>query len=83
MEKHSDFYIKCLRTNIGGEYISTKFQNFCKVHGIYNQFTTRYTPQQNGVVERKNITIMEMACSMLTTKHFSNEYSGEEIPTVV
>jgi transposase InsO family protein len=83
VEKKSGYYIKCLRTNQGGEYISREFHNFCKVHDIYKQFTTRYTPHQNGVVGRKNRTIMEMVHSMLTTKHLSNEYWVEAVATVV
>jgi transposase InsO family protein len=83
VEKQSGYYIKCLRTDRGGEYMSREFQNFCKVHGIYKQFTARYTPQQNGVTERKNITIMEMAHSMLTAKHLSNEYWVEAVATAV
>ena len=47
------------------------------------QFTARYTPQQNGIAERKNKTIMEMACSMLAAKHLPNEYWGEAVATVV
>jgi hypothetical protein len=43
----------------------------------------RYTPQQNGVAERKNITIMEMARSMLTAKHLSNEYWAEAVATAI
>jgi transposase InsO family protein len=39
VEKHSGYYIKCLRTDRGGEYISREFQNFCKFHGIYKKFT--------------------------------------------
>jgi transposase InsO family protein len=69
VEKHSGYYIKCLTTERGGEYMSREFQNFCKDHGIYKKFTARYTPQQNGVTERKNRIIMEMAHSMLTAKH--------------
>jgi transposase InsO family protein len=57
-----------LRTDRGGEYISNEFQSFCKESGIRKQFTARYTPQQNGVAERKNRTIMEMARSMLKEK---------------
>ena len=74
MEKQSGYNIKVLRTDKGGEYVSNDFQNFCKTHGIQNHFTARYTPQQNGVAEIKNITIMEMACNMMEAKHFSNEY---------
>jgi hypothetical protein len=63
--------------------MSREFHNFCKVHGIYKKITARYTPQQNGVVERKNITIMEMARSMLTAKHLSNEYWVEAVATAI
>jgi transposase InsO family protein len=83
MENHSGYYIKCLRTDRGGKYISREFQNFCKVHGIYMQFIAQYTPQQNGVAKRKNITIMEMVCSMLTTKHLSNDYWVEVVETAI
>jgi hypothetical protein len=47
------------------------------------QFTTQYTPEQNIVAEIKNITIMEMARSMLTTKNLSNEYWAEAVGTIV
>jgi transposase InsO family protein len=50
---------------------------FCWCHGIKRQFTTRYTPQQNGVAERKNQTIINMARSMLKEKYLSNEYWGD------
>ena len=49
VEKQSGHYIKVLRTDRGGEYISKEFLCFCKENGIQKQFTTRYTPQQNGV----------------------------------
>jgi transposase InsO family protein len=65
VEKQSGHYIKALRMDRGGEYISNEFIRFCKDNGIHKQFTTRYTPQQKGVAERKNRIIMEMARSML------------------
>ena len=61
----SDRQIKVLRLDRGGEYDLKTFHEYCKQHGIRKQFTTRYTPQQNGVVERKNQTIMNMTRSML------------------
>lgn len=79
VEKKSRHYIKVLRAEKGGEYISNDFLKFCREHGIHNQFTTRYTPQQNGVEERKNRTIMEMARSMLKAKHFPNDYWVEVV----
>ncbi|TXG53197.1 hypothetical protein EZV62_022366 [Acer yangbiense] len=49
-----------LRTDHGGEFISTQFCNYCKENGIKRQLTIRHTPQQKGVAERKNRTIVEM-----------------------
>ena len=60
VEKQSGQYIKVLRTDRGGEYISKEFLRFCRENGIHKQFTTRYTPKQNGFAERKNKTIMDM-----------------------
>jgi transposase InsO family protein len=80
VEKQSGYYIKCLRTDRGGVYISREFQNFCKVHGIYKQFTT---PQPNCVTKRKNRTIMKMTRSMLTAKQLTNEYCAEEATNAI
>ena len=57
--------VKKLRSNQGGEFLSMKLNNYCKEHGIQCQLTTAHTPQQNGVVERHNRTVMEMARCML------------------
>jgi len=45
--------------------MSNEFINFCKYCGIKRKLTTSFTPQQNGVCERKNRTIVNMARSML------------------
>jgi transposase InsO family protein len=50
---------KILRSDNGGEYTSKEFVNFCKDVGIKRELTTPYSPQQNGVVERKNRTMLE------------------------
>lgn len=60
--------LKCLRTDRGGEYTSNKFMAYCQEHGIKRQLTTAYTPQQNGIAERKNRTVMNMVRSMLSTR---------------
>jgi transposase InsO family protein len=49
-----------LRTDRGGEFTSQEFNNFCNESGIRRQLTASFTPQQNGVAERKNRTIMNM-----------------------
>jgi transposase InsO family protein len=71
-EKQSDKYVKVLRSDGGGEYSSKEFTNFCKSQGIIMKSTSRNTPQQNAVVERKNQTIMNMARSLLKEKCMSN-----------
>jgi len=55
------------------------FYIFCRENGIHKQFTTRYTPQQNGVAEQKNRTIMDMARSTLKEKHLPNDYWAEVV----
>jgi hypothetical protein len=57
--------IKMLMLDNRGEYTSKEFVNFCKYVGIKRELTTPYYPQQNGVVERKNITIMEAVKTMI------------------
>jgi transposase InsO family protein len=44
----------------GGEYALKEFVNFCKDVGIKRELTTLYNPQQNGVAERKNKTMLEV-----------------------
>ena len=51
VENQSDRQIKVLRSDRGGEYDSKALHEYCKQHGIRIQFTTRYTPQQNGVAK--------------------------------
>ncbi|CAL8152332.1 unnamed protein product [Prunus armeniaca] len=60
-ELQSGHKVKCLRSDRGGEFLSSEFVQFCEDHDIQRQLTMAYTPQQNGVVERKNKTVVEMA----------------------
>ena len=83
MENQSGHRIKILRTYRGSEYVSNEFLNFYKTHGIQKQFTTQYTPQQNGIAKRKNRTIMEIAHSMMVAKHLSNEHWAEGAATAI
>jgi transposase InsO family protein len=55
VETETELKIKCLRSDNGGEFTSKEFMEFCSEHGIKRQFSVARTPQQNGVVERKNI----------------------------
>jgi transposase InsO family protein len=66
VERRTSRSIKCLRTDNGGEFTSMEFENYFKEFGIDWHKTTAYTPQQNGVVERVNMTLLEKARSMLS-----------------
>jgi transposase InsO family protein len=57
--------LKCLRSDNGGEYYSKEFDDYCSYHGIRRKNIVPGTPQENGVSERMNRTIMEHARSMI------------------
>ncbi|KAL4342366.1 hypothetical protein GQ457_08G025750 [Hibiscus cannabinus] len=60
VETQSGCKMQVIKSDNGTEYTSEKFNKFCQDAGIEHQLTAPYTPQQNGVVERKNRTIMDM-----------------------
>lgn len=61
VEKESGYKIKAMRSDRGGEFTSNEFQEFCEANGIRRPMTVPRSPQQNGVAERKNRTILNMA----------------------
>ena len=63
VENQLDRKIKVIRSDRGGEY--GPFGDFCSQHGIIHQTTAPYSPQQNEVVELKNITLKEMMNALL------------------
>jgi transposase InsO family protein len=65
VENLSERKIKVLRSDNGGEYTSKEFKYFCREAGIKRELTTPYNPQQNGVAERKNRSIVEATKAMI------------------
>ena len=65
VENQSGRTIKALRTDRGREYLSELFKQLCDEKGIQRQLTIPYTPQQNGVAERRNRTLLDMVRSMM------------------
>jgi len=57
--------IKVLRSDNGGEYTSNEFKDFYKEAEIKRELTISYNPQQNGVVERKNRSIISFVRAMI------------------
>ena len=64
VETETDFKVKCLRSDNGGEYIDGRFSEYCAAQGIRMEKTIPGTPQQNGVAECMNKTLNERARSM-------------------
>jgi hypothetical protein len=65
VENQTGKRIKVLRSDNGGEYTSHAFKKLCAEAGIKRELTVPYTPQQNGVSERKNRAIVGAAKAML------------------
>ena len=75
-ENQLDRKIKRLRSDRGGEYFSNEFDSFCAEHGIIPEKTPPYSPQSNGVAERKNRTLTDLVDAMLATLGLSKEWWG-------
>ncbi|KAG8481022.1 hypothetical protein CXB51_025745 [Gossypium anomalum] len=73
--------IKYLRTDNGLEFCSDEFNRLCKSEGIMRHLTVRHTPQQNGVVERINRTIMEKVRCMLSNANLPKSFWAEAAST--
>ena len=75
--------LKTLRSDNGGEYISAELKQFCKGRGIRTELTIPYTPQQNGVAERMNRTLMEAVRCMLYHSNLPLRFWAEAVSTAV
>ncbi|KAG6467876.1 hypothetical protein ZIOFF_072440 [Zingiber officinale] len=82
-ENKTEHKIKTLRTDRDDEFLSTEFIRLCENEGIERHLTTPYTPQQNGVVERGNRTVMAMVRSLLKGTHMQARFWGEAVRHVV
>jgi len=81
VENQTGLRIKRLRTDNGREYLSKDFNDFLKEEGIQRQLSVEYTPQQNGVAERANRTLVEMARCMMLQANFPDSLWAEAINT--
>jgi transposase InsO family protein len=75
--------IKVLRSYNGGEFTSNEFKALCGEAGIKRELSTSYNPQQNGVAERKNRTIMEAVKAMLHDQNLPKHLWAEAARTTV
>jgi len=83
VEKEKGASIKCLRSDGRGEYFLNEFSEYLKEHGIQRKYSCSYSPQQNGVTERKNRHIIEITRAMLNEKNLPNYFWAEVITIAV
>jgi len=81
VENQLEKKIKRIRSDRGGEYFSNEFDSFCAEHGIIHERTPPYSPQSNGVAERKNRTLSDLVNAMLDTSGLSKACWGEALMT--
>ena len=75
--------IKTLRSNGGGEYTSKSFESFLCSNGINHQISCPYTPQQNGLVERKHRHLIETTITLLSQASLPFSYWSFVVQSVV
>jgi transposase InsO family protein len=78
-KKQSGMKLKILRIDGGGEYTSRDFETYCTNQGIIHEVTSPYTPQHNGLAERRNRSLLDMTRSMLKETKLPHEFWGEAV----
>jgi hypothetical protein len=73
--------LKVIRSDNGTEFRNVSFDQFCLEHGVDHQFSALHVPQQNGVVEQKNRTLVEMARTMLDEHMTPRRFWADAINT--
>ena len=79
VENISGHRVKTLQTHRGGEFLSEEFRKLCEETGIVHHLTAPYTPQQKSVMERRNMTVMGMARSLLKSMKVPSRFWGEVV----
>ena len=70
-----------IRSDHGREFENTKLVTFCNDQGTHQEFSSPMTPQQNGIVERKNRVVQKMARVMLHNEKLPKSFWGEAVNT--
>ncbi|KAH9734288.1 Integrase catalytic domain-containing protein [Citrus sinensis] len=81
IQNEKGYGIACIRSDHGGEFENHAFETFCNDFGIEYQFSLPRTPQQNGVVERKNRSIQEMTRIILNENSLPKYFWAEAVNT--
>jgi len=76
VQSEKELKILKVRSDHGGEFENEPFEIFCEKHGIIHEFSSPRTPQQNGVIERKNRSLQEMARTMIHENNLAKHFWG-------
>lgn len=82
-ERHCGRKLKTLRSDNGGEYTSKQFKAYLKSEGVRHEYTIPKTPEQNGVAERLNRTLIESSRSMLLDAKLPQKFWAEAVTTAM
>lgn len=83
VENETEAKIKVVRSDNGTEYDNNNFREFFIKHGIKYERSVPYSPQQNGLAERMNRTIIEKVRCMLIDAKLSKQFWGEAVCAAV
>ncbi|GJY47714.1 putative ribonuclease H-like domain-containing protein [Tanacetum coccineum] len=81
MENQLNHKVKIIRCDNGTEFKNYEMNQFCGIKGIKREFSNARTPQQNGVAERKNRTLIEAARTMLADSLLPIPFWAEAVNT--
>ena len=81
LENRYQTRVRSLRSDNGLEFVNSQFIEFCCERGISHEFSSPHTPQQNGVVERKNRTLEDMARTMLIASKLPQRFWAQAVDT--
>nr|GEU98170.1 hypothetical protein [Tanacetum cinerariifolium] len=81
IENLKDLKVKIIRCDNGGEFRNKEMDDFCSQKGIKREFSNAMTPQQNGVAERRNKTLIEAARTMLADAKLPVTFWAEAVNT--
>ena len=74
LQVEKDTVIARIKSDHGREFENNKLATFCNDQGTHQEFSSPKTPQQNGIVERKNRVVQDMACVMLHNKKLPKSF---------
>jgi len=81
--EESGHALKVLRTDNGGEFTVTEFADYCAEKGVRRHLSAPHSPQQNGVVKRRNQTVVTTAHALLKQRRMPAKYWREAVMTAV